>query len=281
MNQDIIDILHETPSKIKDLSVGNDYWVYRVSLPKKDVIIRYPKNKYYQKRMKTTEWVYVRARNKGVPCPQPIIRNNALLIETFMPGTEISKAQMTQDQEKKVFQQLGEILKKMHSVSIRGFGPLGKNKGRLRSWDAFWKNAWKEHMTEARRNKVFSANEYASLNLFFEKRPHYYGVGKLLHADVQPAHVLVKKGRISGIIDLSDAMSGDPAYDFEQLLFKAGKEKTAAAIQSHGKISRQRLSFYYLMGQIYRVVYQRKKRMSKKSLLTEIENYTRKGYTSV
>ena len=36
----------------------------------------------------------------------------------------------------------------------------------------------------------------------------------LLHADLGPAHLLVRDGRLAGVIDWGDARLGDPALDY-------------------------------------------------------------------
>ena len=40
----------------------------------------------------------------------------------------------------------------------------------------------------------------------------------LLHADLGPAHLLVRDGRLAGVIDWGDARVGDPALDYAWLL---------------------------------------------------------------
>ena len=40
----------------------------------------------------------------------------------------------------------------------------------------------------------------------------------LLHADLGPAHLLVRDGRLAGVIDWADARLGDPALDYAWLL---------------------------------------------------------------
>jgi aminoglycoside phosphotransferase (APT) family kinase protein len=40
----------------------------------------------------------------------------------------------------------------------------------------------------------------------------------LLHADLAPEHLLVRDGRLAGVIDWSDARLGDPALDYAWLL---------------------------------------------------------------
>ena len=40
----------------------------------------------------------------------------------------------------------------------------------------------------------------------------------LLHADLGPEHLLVRDGRLAGVIDWGDARLGDPALDYAWLL---------------------------------------------------------------
>jgi aminoglycoside phosphotransferase (APT) family kinase protein len=40
----------------------------------------------------------------------------------------------------------------------------------------------------------------------------------LVHADLGPAHLLVRDGRLAGVIDWSDVRVGDPAIDYAWVL---------------------------------------------------------------
>ena len=58
----------------------------------------------------------------------------------------------------------------------------------------------------------------AALELFAEADTLTGFVPALVHADLGPEHLLVRDGRLAGVIDWADARVGDPALDYAWLL---------------------------------------------------------------
>jgi aminoglycoside phosphotransferase (APT) family kinase protein len=79
----------------------------------------------------------------------------------------------------------------------------------------------------------------------------------LVHGDLGPEHVLVREGRVAGVIDWSDARVGDPALDFAWCLHGTSKAAAAAIARSYGLDAgtRERSLFYRRLGPWYEVVY--------------------------
>lgn len=110
---------------------------------------------------------------------------------------------------------LGEFLDALHRIPVSdalatGLAPLTPH-----GWRQQWALAWKRYrraltllpaelQSEAERRWERFLSDDA--NFDFEPR--------LLHADLTPQHVLWDAGRISGVIDWTDAQIGDTALDF-------------------------------------------------------------------
>ncbi len=79
----------------------------------------------------------------------------------------------------------------------------------------------------------------------------------LVHGDLGPEHVLVRDGRVVGVIDWSDARVGDPALDFAWCLHGTSKAAADAIAYSYGldARTRERSLFYRRLGPWYEVVY--------------------------
>jgi aminoglycoside phosphotransferase (APT) family kinase protein len=79
----------------------------------------------------------------------------------------------------------------------------------------------------------------------------------LVHGDLGPEHVLVRDGRVAGVIDWSDARVGDPALDFAWCLHGTSKAAADAIAQSYrlDSATRERSLFYRRLGPWYEVVY--------------------------
>ncbi len=81
--------------------------------------------------------------------------------------------------------------------------------------------------------------------------------GALTHADLGPAHVLVSGGRISGVIDWTDARIGDPAVDLGWALYGTKPQFAVALTEAYGvgdKLAR-RAHLYHALGPWHEVVY--------------------------
>ena len=71
----------------------------------------------------------------------------------------------------------------------------------------------------------------------------------LLHADLGPAHLLVRDGRLAGVIDWGDARVGDPALDYAWLL------NGPFADWDVDRDLRRRARFYHRLGPWYEAHY--------------------------
>jgi aminoglycoside phosphotransferase (APT) family kinase protein len=79
----------------------------------------------------------------------------------------------------------------------------------------------------------------------------------LVHGDLGPEHVLVRAGRVAGVIDWSDARVGDPALDLAWCLHGTSQATGDAVARSYGVDAqvRERSLFYRRLGPWYEVVY--------------------------
>jgi aminoglycoside phosphotransferase (APT) family kinase protein len=194
-------------------------------------------------------------------------------IETFLPGQELKTIQLSKAKKRKLYSDLGKLLRRMHSIPVKGYGEIQNKKGKFGTWDVFWENVYTKFMKEATKRRTFTQNELKIIDSFFDNRLRYPKKGRLLHVDIKPMHVLVAENKISGLIDFSDAMSGDPTFDFEQLYFSSPKELFEVAIRSHGGVDRHRLSFYILMGELHRIIHKKRKRKSKRAFVQLLREY--------
>lgn len=60
----------------------------------------------------------------------------------------------------------------------------------------------------------------------------------LVHSDIKPANTLVDNGKLSGVIDWTDALVGDPGADFRRLVTRFGRlDELLAAYERHGGVT--------------------------------------------
>ena len=172
-------------------------------------------------------WALKQCSKKDIPVPEILTFGTVqtelptlcqyLLVERI-PGKPLKEQLHLRRKEiKSYYKEAGYLLSKIHTIKTKGFGPLkSKGKGSFNSWEEFilrhistrLLNYLLENriINESLRNRIFDIfnSEEAYLEL---KSP------VLLHGDFSNNHIFIDKGRVSGIIDFEDCISGDPLYD--------------------------------------------------------------------
>jgi len=195
-------------------------------------------------------WAIEQCREVGVPVPEVMLVESTeaerkplhICVESKLEGVPMGDIRKSDDPEisknlKALLGQLGNNLGKIHSVPVNGFGSLDKNgNGKYRTAKELLtqdltiakENTLPEHsLLTIDREIVFRAKEI--LNREAENFPLVSP--RLLHGDLAPQHVLVKEGKISGIIDFEHAKGSDPAEEFARWELKFGDTYPIADIQ--------------------------------------------------
>jgi len=84
-----------------------------------------------------------------------------------------------------------------------------------------WLEEYREQADEFRRRvfPLLDADERSRGDAFLAEVETLTGFEPVLtHSDLGPAHLLVREGRLAGVIDWGDARVGDPALDYSWLL---------------------------------------------------------------
>ena len=179
------------------------------------------------------KWALDKSREAGVPAPNIFFvdkikdkgKKLKICVENKLPGTPMNElietGELTDGQIRELNVEAGMFLAKIHSVVPRGFGRIHEGGvGRSESWGMSITRPWyrdqigKLHqyaerigITKGQVDRAIAIlNEHG--DIYEPVTPH------LLHCDYGPKHHLVSNGRITGIIDFENCMSGDPVYDF-------------------------------------------------------------------
>lgn len=155
----------------------------------------------------------IQKRIKGAIIGERKIIKNKIVDEYFFKNTE------------SILKQLNKILCDLHKIRFKKYGWLKiKNnnfEGTFDSWEKFLRFESRLWLKNLRKN-FLTKKEYdfieEKLEIFFERySSHYFKFSKsvLIHGDmINPGNILVKNGKITGIIDFEWALSGDPAWEF-------------------------------------------------------------------
>ncbi|AKM83590.1 hypothetical protein A2422_01830 [Candidatus Woesebacteria bacterium RIFOXYC1_FULL_31_51] len=219
---------------LKRIVAGEVNEVYDTKTKDGNFIVRISRGE--ENRFLTEKWALNAARDVGVPTPQMFFidefENNGtklkVCIENKLPGVSfneiIEQEKLSGDQIKRINEEAGVILAKLHSVAPERFGSFIKGGvGSNKTWTDY---VLKNYSDKEIENLYISADKIGlsrhqidriliilndNTKVFGTVTPH------LLHCDFGPKHYLVRDGEITGIIDFENCKSGDPVYDFAWL----------------------------------------------------------------
>lgn len=191
---------------LKPLYVQPDRAIYLASSSK--IILKvYSETELLQKEFD----MYSLAQSIGVPTPyvyELVKSNPSVLVLEALDGIPITS------EHKEAAYEAGKYLEKFHKLSAN---PPFSN-GQM-TWDSFVLTWARKELDELKNLKVFSESEVNNILKYFnnfkeilKERPI-----RLLHGDLQPAHILIREDKVTGIIDFADTQPGDPLMDIAVL----------------------------------------------------------------
>ena len=197
--------------EVKGPFVGLDHQVFLITTSKGRVVFRQPVKGFGTQKLKAHVWALKQWHELGVPVPRQLAQGNDYAIEEHARGWQ---AKMFL---KNSLQQLGKILKVMHSVKTKGYGFINsRGRGKTRSWHDFIANRFSSNLQKCgkrglitQRTASQALKEYQANRGYLEE----FNDPRLVHADLVGENVFMRPGRISSIIDAGDCISGDPLYD--------------------------------------------------------------------
>ncbi len=189
--------------------------------------------------LRAEAWACAQAADAG--CAAPAILRfarldtgvNALMMSR-VPGRPIS----AQDP---AFDQVAANLRRLHGVTLSGFGWLSEGSLKHPSWPSFLKAICDN--TRKLAPDVADAAESA-----IDEHADTLGTnatGVLCHGDLKAAHILVDDGRLAGVIDWGDALVADPWFDIARFAHRSPASSLVLLLDGYGATTEDwRLSLY-------------------------------------
>jgi aminoglycoside phosphotransferase (APT) family kinase protein len=249
----------------RDLTVGCEQRVWKVETDLGDFVLKEPhRDPLINFREKFATDL---CRANGVPAPKVVWCDETYLIEEFIDGEPLDQARLTSTERANVFRELGEVLGRMHRIPVKGYGPLTSDgSGESDDYLSFYTEKGKAEESKERRAK---AKEYFRLHKRFlqDRKP------VLIHFDMEEEHVLIKDGRIVGLVDFATAFAGAPAEEFTRMFSLRWKDPLFdALLEGYPPIDREEIEFFTFLHLHWRIPWHMKKgnRPKKIMLLTEL-----------
>ena len=253
------------------ITKGYQSQVYKAKLENEIVFIRINKDPNV---FEVEQLAYKIFEEKGVPVPKIISYNEKptsigqpTMIMTSAVGENINEAKPSQEQNDIIYENLGEISKKINETKLEGFGQLIVKDdtliGKFSNWNEYCKSQ-DEHHKKALDfcvNNNFVKNEEANKikNLYKEIEQLDFGKASLLHRDMHQNHFFVQGSNIRGIIDLGSLMAGDPRYDIAMSLVFQNPRQQEHFKKGYGKLAEDPMVNKYMITIIIRKLYFRSK----------------------
>jgi len=194
-------------------------------LAAREVVLRVsPREGARCKGFEGERWALKQCRKNGIPVPKVLafgtVQTGPHHLHQYLIIEKIKgRAIRWKSQEARLYlEEAGHLLARIHSIKTEGFGPLNsQGRGPFKSWEEFllssYKNEplldyllWKRFISKDQKNRVLDLFDPKKLRLNVK-------LPTLLHGDFTYEHIFVDGGKITGIIDFGDCLSGDPLYD--------------------------------------------------------------------
>lgn len=199
--------------------------------PSKQVVLRmFPKDGW---KAQKEEYLYSLIKKKtNVPIPKVFHTGKDYLILSRILGKNLS------GRNRKLIRKAGEILARIHSIKFNSYGWIvGRDiKPKFSNWEKF--------MVYDVDHKLKKLNGFVKEGLITKSRAYFdknrdllkiKSKPSLLHKDYHYSHIIVHKGKISGIIDFEWAIAGHNELDLaKSILWMFEKDEKGEKIFLEG-----------------------------------------------
>jgi aminoglycoside phosphotransferase (APT) family kinase protein len=167
-------------------------------------------------------------RRADIPCPQVIAIDDSktlvpydYMIMTKVDGRTVLESwpQLTSDQQQQVATEAGNILARMHSISVPQFGRLYGSERDFDNWYAYIRDVFQDMGQESLADNLISQGLHDRMQaILVAHRRIFESVQqpRLVHWDYHFGNLLQQDGKITALLDLEWALGGDPDHDFNR-----------------------------------------------------------------
>ena len=204
-------------------------------------IARFPRNAEYRDRFAAELNLLSKLGSispLAVPRYERVSPDRSVGVYERISGREMTPhvfAAMTPAEQKISLSSLAAFLSVLHSVPAE---TIAQPDGSIaRTWSGEQFTALYRAERRAAIARIISAKTLARFDAFHDAFETIEpGPARLAHNDLSDDHILVRDGRIAGIIDFSDAAFGDPAIDFAWF-WRLGEESVDLLLRQYRFVS--------------------------------------------
>jgi aminoglycoside phosphotransferase (APT) family kinase protein len=251
--------IKKTIQKIEDKSKGCDQIVKIITTKdNKKYVVKIPNHPKYNYREK----IACEKLKKLKIIPKIIYFNKKYIIQEYVEGKDIDEIKIPLTKIKKVYLDIGQILKQIHTVKINGFGKITekgvskyKNFEKWMYFEFIYKN-----LKYIEEEKILSKIQIEKLNKYLkENKPSLKSKDSvLLRFDYEESNIKIKNNKITGIIDFGDLSAGPKEFDLVRPYINYyGSKKYDYFIEGYGEINKKRLEYFVVLSLFWMIPYAR------------------------
>lgn len=193
---------------------GIDNTVFAAESPDGTPLIVKVRRRDRRARYDVAAWTARRLAATGIPTPRVLWYDQDVSVETRCLGHPLTEvATQPSEPDLAAVSEAGALLRRVHGVSVRGFGRLDATgtgtHPSLRVWLLDTPTTWPS--TASQGLLALTRRVRHVLQATAEWLPD--APPRLLHGDWTARHVVAENGRIAGLVDLESARGGDPLAD--------------------------------------------------------------------
>ncbi len=242
--------------EIIDMKKGYNGKIYLIKTDAQDLVLKFQKADF--NRLVAETWVLKELADKSIPVPKVLITdfNKHFIIEERLHGSTLKDSKLPNNKKAEILGEIGANIKKIHQIKTTGYGYFSKPLvGSAKTWKEHIGNDFYEHLNILKDKKIINNELISNIEKIYNGKIDLlkFNKPKLLHGDLRFENFIVNKGKLNGIIDAGEAISGDPAYDLINIyadITKYDKNDKFGFMESfqsgYGKINMEKLRFYML-----------------------------------
>jgi aminoglycoside phosphotransferase (APT) family kinase protein len=214
-------------------------------------------------------WAFDHCRAAGVPVPTVLAADCApsdfpepFIITRRVPGLLGDSAELTLDQQRAAYEDLGRHMARLHGIQLPGYGELRREgatfAGPCTSW---WERLLAEldvyAPTLTQNVRGAAVLEDARRRLEVHRALFDLPTASLVHGDLQGKNFLVHGTSVAAVLDFECAEAGDPVMDFRVFRYWDTKREalTQAMLRGYGEAGTDPDDTFHTKLSLYELLY--------------------------
>lgn len=229
------------PSRMTRLAGGLTNFVFHVSHPEGDFVIRLNSDPAKINTYLKEQWAIARAREAGVPASEVLEVGNQVGVPYAISRAVRGEPATDHPNRIALVEELGRILSRIHGIRTEGFGETFDWSANQLSRAETWKSYIPEHYQVEERLKLLAENRMIgravrkALAETFDKIARQRVQPVLNQGDPRLKNLLVDtKGDIASLIDWEFCLSTSPDWDLSLALHDLSIDQKQALLDGYG-----------------------------------------------